>query len=205
MKIYNYINWFINLIVYDHQNHTFNFLSLVYTLIIVLSFYLVDVLRSSVMSQLIILFCFVSFSNYHCSDYINQLETAIMKRNNFTYHWDECLIHMNLFSLFLVCIHYKMMRIYRVIVDHDEWHLELKSFWVNNFIRCKWNFLIFTFLDDATFRDSSIDSELMFKSRFKSWFEWLFERFSLFDSSTSSSKSLSSFSSFIDKSFTSVW
>jgi hypothetical protein len=74
----------------------------------------------------------------------------------------------------------------------------------SNFIRCKWNFFIFTFLDDATFRDSSIDSELMFKSRFKSWFEWLFERFSLFDSSTSSSKSSSSFSSFINKSFTSI-
>jgi hypothetical protein len=182
----------------------FDFFFLIYTLIIVFSFYLVDVLRSSIMSQLIILFCFVSFSNYHYSDYINQFETAIMKRNNFTYHWNKCLIHMNLFSLFLIWIHYKTMKIYRVIVDHDEWHLELKSFWVSNFIRCKWNFLIFTFLDDATSRDSSIDSELMFKSRFKSWFEWLFERFSWFDSSTSSSNSSSSFSSFIDKSFTSI-
>jgi hypothetical protein len=183
---------------------TFDSLSLIYTLIIVLSFYFVDVLRSSIMSQLIILFCFVSFSNYHCFDYINQFETAIMKKNNFTYHWDKYLIHMNLFSLFLIWIHYKTMKIYRVIVDHDEWHLELKSSWVNNFIRCKWNFLIFTFLNDATFRNSSIDSELMFKSRFKSWFEWLFERFSLFDSSTSSSNSSSSFSSFINKSFTSI-
>jgi hypothetical protein len=65
---------------------TFDFLSLIYTLIIVLSFYLVDVLRSSIMSQLMIFFCFVSFSNYHCSDYINQFEIAIMKKNNFIYH-----------------------------------------------------------------------------------------------------------------------
>ncbi len=179
-------------------------LFLIYTLIIVLSFYLVDVFRSSIMSQLIILFCSVSFSNYHCSDYINQFEIAIIKRNNFIYHWNRCLIHMNLFSLFWIWIHYKTMKIYRVIVNHDKWHFELKSFWVNNFIRCKWNFLIFTFLNDATFRDSSIDFELMFKSRFKSWFEWLFERFSLFDSSTSSSNSFSSFNSFIDKSFTSI-
>jgi hypothetical protein len=150
---------------------TSDFLFLIYILIIIFSFYLVDVLRSSIMSQLIIFFCSVSFSNYHCFDYINQFETAIMKRNNFTYHWNECLIHMNLFSLFLICIHYKMMKIYRVIVDHDEWHFELKLFWINNFIRCKWDFFIFTFLNDATFRDSSIDFELMFKSRFKSWFE----------------------------------
>jgi hypothetical protein len=56
---------------------------LIYTLIIVVSFYLVDVFCSSIMSQLIILFYSVSFSNYHCFDYINQLETAIMKKKQF--------------------------------------------------------------------------------------------------------------------------
>jgi hypothetical protein len=38
------------------------------------------------------------------------------------------VIHINLFSLFLIWIHYKMMKIYRVIINHDEWHFELKSF-----------------------------------------------------------------------------
>ncbi len=173
MKIYNYINWFINLIVCDLQNHFWlSFFNIHIDYCFFILFRRCASLVNHVSTDHSFLLCLVfELSLFWIQNDINQFETAIMKKNNFIYFWNKCFVHMNLFSLFLVWIHYKIMKIYRIIINHDEWHFELKSFWVNNFIRCKWNFLIFTFLNDATFRDSLIDSELMFKSRFKSWLE----------------------------------